>query len=301
MPDFATRLKTLRTERGMRQKDLAAALGLAQTTIANYEQKLRFPDEPMLVKIADHFSVSLDYLLGRGNGTVAAAESPVSVNGDANGLPDRAAHYLTLLRGSGLGAAREWVHRITASGTPLQEVYLGIFAPALREVGRLWALGQLPVGEEHALSEATLQMMAFLSGEGAPAGAAATGPRCVVAAVSGETHVIGARMVADLLMLSGFDVRYLGGNISIGALLEVLRAAPPALLALSVSLPEHVSSAADMVRAVRADRGLAGVRILVGGRALSGQPGLAATIGADASATDAEEAVRAARRLAGIS
>jgi transcriptional regulator with XRE-family HTH domain len=68
--DFATRLKELRVARGLRQKDLAAALGIAQTTIANYEQKLRFPDEPMLVKIADHFTVSMDHLMARDNGGV---------------------------------------------------------------------------------------------------------------------------------------------------------------------------------------------------------------------------------------
>ena len=36
--DFSLRLKELRLRRALRQKDLAAALGLAQTTIANYEQ-----------------------------------------------------------------------------------------------------------------------------------------------------------------------------------------------------------------------------------------------------------------------
>ena len=40
-------------------------LGLAQTTIANYEQGKRFPDEQTLLKIADFFNVSMDYLFGR--------------------------------------------------------------------------------------------------------------------------------------------------------------------------------------------------------------------------------------------
>ena len=40
-------------------------LGLAQTTIANYEQGKRFPDEETLLKIADFFNVSMDYLFGR--------------------------------------------------------------------------------------------------------------------------------------------------------------------------------------------------------------------------------------------
>ena len=63
--DFSTRLRELRTSAELRQKDLADALGVAQTTIANYEQGTRFPDETNLRRIADHFNVSLDYLLGR--------------------------------------------------------------------------------------------------------------------------------------------------------------------------------------------------------------------------------------------
>ena len=65
MADFASRLRELRKERGYRQADLATELGVAQTTVANYEQHTRFPDETMLLKIANLFGVSLDYLLGR--------------------------------------------------------------------------------------------------------------------------------------------------------------------------------------------------------------------------------------------
>lgn len=63
--NFAVRLKTLRVEKKLRQSDLAAELGLARTTIANYEQATRFPDEQALHHFADYFDVSLDYLLGR--------------------------------------------------------------------------------------------------------------------------------------------------------------------------------------------------------------------------------------------
>ncbi len=45
MAVFASRLRELRTQRKLRQKDLAAKLGVAQTTVANYEQGSRFPGE----------------------------------------------------------------------------------------------------------------------------------------------------------------------------------------------------------------------------------------------------------------
>ena len=65
MADFATRLRELRKERNLRQIDLATDLGVAQTTIANYEQHSRFPDEETLHSIANYFDISLDYLMGR--------------------------------------------------------------------------------------------------------------------------------------------------------------------------------------------------------------------------------------------
>ncbi len=74
MADFASRFRELRKKRGLRQQDLADTLGLAQTTIANYAQKLRFPDEKTLGEIADYFGASLDFLLGRVDTEVEAGE-----------------------------------------------------------------------------------------------------------------------------------------------------------------------------------------------------------------------------------
>jgi transcriptional regulator with XRE-family HTH domain len=73
MADFASRLRELRAQKKLRQKDLAAKLGVAQTTVANYEQGSRFPGETTLEKIADFFDVSMDYLLGRAESSLRPA------------------------------------------------------------------------------------------------------------------------------------------------------------------------------------------------------------------------------------
>ena len=298
MSDFATRLKELRMGRGLRQKDLATVLGLAQTTIANYEQKLRFPDEPMLVRIADFFSVSLDHLLGRdAAGSEKALPGGIPGAAEAAEFSGLALEYFELLQKEGIGAARARLREALDGGMDRKEIYLRVFAPALREVGRRWAAGLLSVGDEHAFSEATQRLMAhFAPGPGSLAPGRG---RCLVLAANGELHVIGARMVADFLSLAGFDVRFAGGNLSIGHALEMLRASPPALLALSVTLPECVNAAQDLIRAIRADRTLARIRILAGGEALDGHGIPASKIGADAYGIDANEAVKAALSLVG--
>jgi transcriptional regulator with XRE-family HTH domain len=62
---FGSRLRQLREEKALYQKDLASKLGLTQKTISNYENNERFPDPKILSKIADLFNVSIDFLLDR--------------------------------------------------------------------------------------------------------------------------------------------------------------------------------------------------------------------------------------------
>lgn len=61
------RLKELRTEKGISQLKLALDLSTNQNTISRYETGERECDYEMLIKIADYFNVSIDYLLERTN------------------------------------------------------------------------------------------------------------------------------------------------------------------------------------------------------------------------------------------
>ena len=60
-----TRIKELREDNALRQIDLARVTGIDQRTISNYETEKTVPDACALVKIADYFNVSVDYLLCR--------------------------------------------------------------------------------------------------------------------------------------------------------------------------------------------------------------------------------------------
>ncbi len=59
------RIRNLREDRDLKQKDLAAYLKIDQSTYSDYESgKINVPID-MLIKIADFYNVSLDYLVGR--------------------------------------------------------------------------------------------------------------------------------------------------------------------------------------------------------------------------------------------
>lgn len=59
------RLKTLRKEKGVTQKEVGEYLGISYQAYSHYENGLRNPDNETLKKLATYFGVSVDYLLGR--------------------------------------------------------------------------------------------------------------------------------------------------------------------------------------------------------------------------------------------
>ena len=65
MEILGERLRALRKERHLTQRDMAEALGIAFNSYCRYELNEREPDAPVLKAMADFFQVSADYLLGR--------------------------------------------------------------------------------------------------------------------------------------------------------------------------------------------------------------------------------------------
>ena len=62
---FGERLKDLRKKRSLTQSQLGEKLNVTKASISGYENDTRSPDRETLVKIAEIFNVSTDYLLGR--------------------------------------------------------------------------------------------------------------------------------------------------------------------------------------------------------------------------------------------
>lgn len=64
---YENRLRDLREDRDLKQKDLANLLKIHQTTYSDYElNRLNIP-VAVLHALADYYDVSIDYLLGRTN------------------------------------------------------------------------------------------------------------------------------------------------------------------------------------------------------------------------------------------
>lgn len=64
MIEFGNRIKELRNQKSLTLEQLAQRLGVSKSLICAYEAGTRLPSLEMLVKLANSFSVSTDYLLG---------------------------------------------------------------------------------------------------------------------------------------------------------------------------------------------------------------------------------------------
>ena len=65
MATFSERLQELKKSRGVMQKDVAIAIGVPLRTYQRYEYGEGEPQLSTLIKIADFYGVTLDYLAGR--------------------------------------------------------------------------------------------------------------------------------------------------------------------------------------------------------------------------------------------
>ena len=78
MDDFGARLRKLRRDKEMSQADLAKYLGVVASAVGKYERLPdSYPSVEVLLKIADYFKVSTDYLL-RGIHTSPVVENNIS-------------------------------------------------------------------------------------------------------------------------------------------------------------------------------------------------------------------------------
>ncbi len=64
MVDFSQRLKQLRLDKHLTQAQVAGRVGVTASMISSYETDIRLPSFEVMVRLADLFGVTVDYLLG---------------------------------------------------------------------------------------------------------------------------------------------------------------------------------------------------------------------------------------------
>ncbi len=87
---YGARIRELRKRRGWTMKQLGQRLELAESTISGYENEIRRPDMDALLRFAELFDVTVDYLLGREG---VAPDVPTPTPPQPETLRERATPY----------------------------------------------------------------------------------------------------------------------------------------------------------------------------------------------------------------
>ncbi|MYA60886.1 MAG: helix-turn-helix domain-containing protein [Chloroflexi bacterium] len=184
-------------------------------------------------------------------------------------------------------------HALSRGATP-PDIYLSVLAPAQVLLGEMWHRGEINIAQEHLATAITVQMMDRQRQNARPR--TPRGLRALVTPVQDDEHSVGARMIADLLIMDGWDVDFFWDATPAKDLGEYVQLRRVNLLALSVTMTEclpNVFATSEIIRTIDPPR----PKILLGGAAVELTDIDPDELGVDAVATDVSIAAQQALDL----
>jgi len=211
--------------------------------------------------------------------------------------PAEVAALAQLVMGSDPHEAWAYVERLRTDGMPLEMIYLDLLAPTARRLGELWDSDDCHFTEVTTGLWRMQQVMYELSGEFLDrAREQATGHRVLLAPAPGSQHTFGLYMVSEFFRRAGWNVLD-RASLTKAELCNAARREWFDVIGLSVGSEVHVELVSEAITALRTASLNPEVFVLVGGPLLVGNPGLLLRLGADATASDAPNAVAQAEKL----
>jgi MerR family transcriptional regulator, light-induced transcriptional regulator len=203
--------------------------------------------------------------------------------------------FLELLVSHDSAGASALVLDAVSDGVPITDALIKIIQPAMYRIGDLWRCGSLDVKQEYYATAVIESILTYLEPRIFQGHQGRT--PMIAAAVEGEMHSIGVRVVADFFEMDGWDTCYLGANVSGSTILSESIRRKAKLIALSANGRAVMPQVMKTVAAIHESNALRGTLVLVGGGVFNAWPNAADASGADGYARDAPCAVEVARAL----
>lgn len=137
------------------------------------------------------------------------------------------------------------------AGVPVRTLYDDLFRRSLYDIGEQWQANRISVATEHL---ATAMTEYLLNRVVAPSimNPQPSGRTIVVSCVANEFHQVGARMVADICEMKGWDSHFLGANTTLEDVFRLIDQTHPDVLALSMAVYANLPLLRRAIEAVRA-------------------------------------------------
>lgn len=217
----------------------------------------------------------------------------------SNDLPDEVdvKEMVRLLLAHDTGVAAAYVETLRQRGATLETICLDLLAPAARELGLLWEEDECDFMQVTVGLCRLHQVLRGLSPEFDCANSDRDGGRRILLVpYPGEQHTFGVTLVAQFLRRAGWDVwQEFPENVE--QLIQITRETSFAAVGLSVGCETRLDGVGETLRGIRATSLNRSIAVLIGGATCVANPSLAASLGADASATDGRDAVRQVQRV----
>lgn len=198
------------------------------------------------------------------------------------------------LRGDRKPALRIALEALRGGMDP-RDLYVDVLQGAQYEIGLLWQNNEISVAREHTATAVCQYILMRLYDE-LPRPVTRRG-RAVITGVQGELHQLGANMVADMLEMDGWEVRFLGTQMPHSGILEAIEEMGADLVGISTTMLFNLPQVVRLTEEIRSNFPSSGLRILVGGGAFRSDPEAWREIGADGFGRDLRDAVERAREL----
>lgn len=169
------------------------------------------------------------------------------------------------------------VKELLSDNIDVKTLYIDLFQRSLYEVGNLWEQHKVSVTVEHiatAIVEHLLSIVYPVLISNIDNDSYGGGDKKVfmMSCVADEYHKVGARMVADIFELNGWESRYSGGNTPTDDLIPTVDGLKPDCMGLSLSIYSNLPKLMKTLDALRSS--FPNLDILVGGQAFVwGDPG----------------------------
>jgi DNA-binding transcriptional MerR regulator/methylmalonyl-CoA mutase cobalamin-binding subunit len=170
----------------------------------------------------------------------------------------------------------------------VEDVCLNVIQPALITLGERWHSGEINVSVEHfATNIVRRKLLALMAAAPTPTRSL----RVVSGCAPGEYHEIGILMLSLFMRRGGYNIIYLGQNISGTRLQEMLAKTQPDVLLLSASSLMAAANLMEVAVEIRMRESHAGVVVAYGGRIFNHLPALQDAVPGLYVGEDAEQAM----------
>lgn len=277
-----------------------AAFEAREVPVKDLRESLRCLQEVLESELPSRNGESLDPWFTR---AIETLDAPAPSQGEA--LPQEGearrvvASYLNaVLEGDRAGASAHVLNAVREQRLSVKQAYMDVLVPAEVELGRLWHLNEIGVGEEHFATSVTQMVLGQLYAmiERQPP----VGRTVLTAPAERNRHSIGSRVIADFFEMAGWRAIALEEALPIHEMLETISIFKVDLVAISASMSVQLRGVTELVTEIRRTPETSRAKVMVGGLAFGDSSELWQRVGADGYAADPEAAVKEGTRLLGL-